>query len=259
MRRRLGFRPIGVIVAVIFVAGAAFAAATIRSDTRLVAATISVFSTATTKLFSLLPKSTTDVATCANGSRDKAIAACTRAIESGRLDNEGLSSVHSLRGVAYSRMDDDERAIADFNEAIRLDPNNAVVFVLRGMSRREMGDDMNAMMDFDEAIRLDPKYGVAFHVRGMARRSLGNLENAIADFSEAIRLDPKEADSIVSRGMALFEIGDHDRAIADFSEAIRRDPNNRDLYQLRGKAWQAKGNMDRARADRGEAMRLMMQ
>jgi tetratricopeptide (TPR) repeat protein len=194
-------------------------------DMRVAATVKSAVGVAAVKVLSLIPASAKDFVACTSASGDAAIAACTRAIDSGRFDDDVLSSFHTIRGAAYSLKDDHERAIADYSEAIRLDADDADIFLLRGRVRRLIGDDINAIADFSEAIRLDPDYASAFHERGIARSRMGDYENAIADFSEAIKLDP----------------------------------TNRDLYHLRGNAWQAKGDMDRARADRSEAMRLMMQ
>ena len=49
-----------------------------------------------------------------------------------------------------------------------------------------------AIADFTEAIRLDPKYAEAYCNRGCAYRNKGDYDKAIADFTEAIRLNPKD-------------------------------------------------------------------
>jgi tetratricopeptide (TPR) repeat protein len=48
-----------------------------------------------------------------------------------------------------------------------------------------------AIADYDEAIRLDPKYAIAFNNRGSAWLIKKEYDKAIADYDEAIRLDPK--------------------------------------------------------------------
>ena len=64
------------------------------------------------------------------------------------------------------------------------------------------------MADFNEAIRLDPKYAPTFLYRGWYYMREENYERAIADFSEAIRLDPKFARAFCSRGEAKLKIKD---------------------------------------------------
>src|SRR5262245_12506321 len=71
------------------------------------------------------PNPRNDFDTCQNGSGDIAIAACNRAIGSGKFSKRNLGGLHNNRGIQYSQKHDYDRAIADFNEAIRLDPNDA--------------------------------------------------------------------------------------------------------------------------------------
>ena len=55
----------------------------------------------------------------------------------------------------------------------------------------DKGDYDRAIADYDEAIRLDPRYAVAYYNRGVAYCDKGDYDRAIADYNEAIRLDPK--------------------------------------------------------------------
>ena len=64
--------------------------------------------------------------TCGKQSGDLAIAACSRAIDSRRYTGQSLAQLYTARGVAYQAKGDLDRAIADFNEAIRLDPKGAL-------------------------------------------------------------------------------------------------------------------------------------
>src|SRR5690242_17752082 len=59
---------------------------------------------------------------CSQTSGDVAIAACTRAIKSGRFKGNDLARLYVDRGSVYGAKGDTDKAIADFNEAIRLDP-----------------------------------------------------------------------------------------------------------------------------------------
>jgi len=72
-------------------------------------------------------------------------------------------------------------------------PNLALALLHRGNAHYANLDYDRAIADFDEAIRLNPKAANAFNDRAIARRAKGDLDSAIADYSEAIRLDPKFA------------------------------------------------------------------
>jgi tetratricopeptide (TPR) repeat protein len=84
---------------------------------------------------------------------------------------------------------------------------------------------MGAIADYDEAIRLDPKYARAFTNRGNVYDAKSEYDRAIADHSEAIRLDPKYAVAINNRGIVYIHKKDYERAAADFAEVIRLVPN----------------------------------
>jgi tetratricopeptide (TPR) repeat protein len=150
--------------------------------------------------------------------------------------------------------DDYDRAIAALDEAIRLDPKNALAFYNRGRAYANKRDVDRAIGDYNEAIRLDPKYVLAFHSRGLAYMAKGDNDRAIADFNEIIRLDPKDAWAFHNRGQAYESKGDNDRAIADYNEAIRLDPNEPSAFCSRGllklKINKASGNADIEKANR---------
>ena len=63
----------------------------------------------------------------------------------------------SQPGRAYAKKGDYDKAIADYTEAIRLDPKNAEAYCNRGHAYEEKGDYDKAIADCTEAIRLDPK------------------------------------------------------------------------------------------------------
>jgi tetratricopeptide (TPR) repeat protein len=84
---------------------------------------------------------------------------------------------------------------------------------------------------FDNALRLDPQNAVAHAGRGRAYLRKGDNKQAIADFSEALRLNPKDPVSISNRGRAYARTGDYDRAIADFEAAAKLAPENELIKQ----------------------------
>ena len=124
-----------------------------------------------------------------------------------------------------------------YNEAIR-DGTNKLL---------NLGDYQGAIKDFDEAIRLEPQNAVAYFNRGTAYLHQGiedlaskKFEHAIeafievvADYDEAIRLDPEYADAYGSRGVAFVYLEKYERAIEDYTEAIRIEPQTAELYAAR--------------------------
>ena len=184
------------------------------------------------------------------GDLDSAIANYTEAI---RL-NPDSSAVYGLRGLARYEKGDLDSAIADFNKAIRLNPDLAVAYYSRGLARYHQGDLDSTIVNFNAAIRLNPN-AVAYFNRGLARYEKGDLDSAIADFNKAIRLNP-DALAYYSRGVAHHEKGDLEGAIADYTEAIRLNPDDAEAYNNRGFARYHQGDLEGAIADYTEAIRL---
>jgi tetratricopeptide (TPR) repeat protein len=99
-----------------------------------------------------------DWPTCTAAKGDEAIAACTRLIESNRLDDSHLATVYNNRGLARQRRGDFNGAIADLDGAILLDPKLAVAYTNRCFTYSHQGDYDRAIADCDQAVRLNPKF-----------------------------------------------------------------------------------------------------
>ena len=104
-----------------------------------------------------------DWETCAKGKGDDAIAACSRAIKSGTYTGRVLALAYSNRGVELKAKGDLAKAIADYDEAIKADPQQSAAYNNRGIAYAAMASYDKAIADYDAAIRLDPKYASALN------------------------------------------------------------------------------------------------
>jgi tetratricopeptide (TPR) repeat protein len=100
-----------------------------------------------------------DAQTCEKASGDVAIAACTRSIESGQFTGHNLAVDYSNRGVEYKTKGDYDHAIADYNDAIRLDPKYTDAYYNWGIAKRAKGGAAGADADVAKAKQLDPNVG----------------------------------------------------------------------------------------------------
>ncbi len=165
------------------------------------------------------------------------------------------SEVLDARGNAFLQTGAYDRALADYMEAIRLDPNYAQAFIDRGAAYYMKGDYKKAVADESEAIRLNTTNSAAFSNRAAAYSKLKREDLALADDNEAIRRDPAMTGYYNDRGLTYAALHDYDRAIADFDEAIRRDRRASYLTN-RGDSYQYKKDYDRAIADYDAALKL---
>jgi tetratricopeptide (TPR) repeat protein len=125
------------------------------------------------------------------GDADEAMRLYIRALESGELSNKDQAIAFMYLGVAHRSKGDLDRAVADFSEAIRLDPRLAPAFYRRGTVWGERNDFDRAIADFNEAIRLDRGFWQAYNHRGVAWQRKRDYDRAIADYQEVIRLNPR--------------------------------------------------------------------
>jgi tetratricopeptide (TPR) repeat protein len=105
---------------------------------------------------------------------------------SGR-DQRGMPVLQRDPSAYVDNQKDLDGAIADYGEAIRLNPQYTAPFEMRGFARLNRGDRDGAIADFSDAIRINPQYAEAFWGRASAREALGDLDGAVSDLQEAIR------------------------------------------------------------------------
>jgi tetratricopeptide (TPR) repeat protein len=191
-----------------------------------------------------------DRADCrATGAPDAAIAACTRLIGAGHIQGSQLADLFAARGRAHRVQADLDRAIADFDEAIRLDSARAFFLELRGNVWFERRDYQRAIADYDRALQVNPRLVPAHIGRASAHFAKGDFDAAVADYQAAIELNPKAAGLYVQRGNVWRRKGDAARAITDYSEALRIAPALLGAHVARGIALEAAGDRSGARAD----------
>jgi tetratricopeptide (TPR) repeat protein len=134
------------------------------------------------------------------------------------------------RGLEAGRRHDDDLAIAEFSEAIRLQTNYSMAYYNRGNAYGDKGDYDKAIADYTDAIHFEPDYIAAYNDRGNAYGDKGDWDKAIADENEAIRLNPNFVEAYYARGGFCAHKGVYDRAIADFNKAIRLKPDFVEAY-----------------------------
>src|SRR5438132_4751479 len=81
---------------------------------------------------------------------------CSRAISSGELSDDNLAATFNNRGNAYRTKGDTDRAIQDYDQAIRLKPDYAEAFNSRGVLRFDQGMFSEAITDLEKAVQLKP-------------------------------------------------------------------------------------------------------
>jgi len=90
---------------------------------------------------------------------DQQIKSCTALIQSGTELKENVAIAYYNRALAYENKDDYARAVADYDEALRLNPNDADALLYRGIDKQRLGDKAGGEADVAAAKRINPNIG----------------------------------------------------------------------------------------------------
>jgi Flp pilus assembly protein TadD len=104
-------------------------------------------------------------------------------------------------------------------------PDLAVAFTQRGSALCDIGEFHKAISDFSQAIRLNPQDPANYVCRGVALDELGRFNETIQDFTKAIELDATDPASFFSRALAYHKLGKIDLAVADYRATLQLSPD----------------------------------
>lgn len=148
------------------------------------------------------------------------------------------------------------KAVELLSQAIESNPNLTPAYVLRGLANAAQNKTDEALADYDKAVELAPDDERPRLLRASVFQAKREFDKAITDLSFVIQKKPNDADVIASRGICYAQKGDDERALKDFDGAVKADPKNAHGWQLRGSAYSEKGEKDKALADFKEAITL---
>jgi tetratricopeptide (TPR) repeat protein len=137
--------------------------------------------------------------------------------------------------MLYMQKGDHERALADFNTAARLAPNDPRLHYGRAGLLALRDENDKAVEAFTIAIALQPDFADAFLGRGMALCSAGKFEEGLADMAKALDLRPDHHHTHGMRARFLRQLKRYDEALTDYREAVRLAPD--DPENLNSLAW----------------------
>lgn len=188
------------------------------------------------------------------GEAQQAVTNYTEALKDTALPNDRRAAILNDRGVANIKLGQTRQAFEDFNLAVQLFPEFAVVYNNRGNLLLSLGLAKEALRDFDRAIVLAPGYAAAYNNRAGAYMRLSETESAIADYTKAVQLLPSNPAPLSGRGRAHLSLNRPHAAIRDFSRAVRADARFAAAYRNRAEAKLAVEHYDEAIEDLSRAI-----
>ena len=160
------------------------------------------------------------------------------------------------RGNIYNNhFRDYDAAIADYNKTLELNPKFSWPYLNRAIALGRLKRWDEAIVDYGRALEIDQNYAAAYNGRAWSYCQIGKFEEAIVDADRAIKLKPNEANFYDTRATAYIGLKRYDDALADMNIAIKLSPEGW-LYYNRGELYRLMGNEAKAKADFEQAKKL---
>jgi tetratricopeptide (TPR) repeat protein len=158
------------------------------------------------------------------------------AIISQRLAIAQKAANFSNQGSLKVQKGDFSGAIANFTQALALNPNIPQAYLGMGIATSKQGNKPQAIYNYDRALQFNPNLAEAYFGRGQVYYELGNKQKAIGNYEQAIRVNPNYGLAYLERGAIRCMLGTKSEAVADFHQAVelfskQGDGNNYQLAQ----------------------------
>src|SRR5690606_1099494 len=98
--------------------------------------------------------------------------------------------------------------------------------LLEGRIRLKQNRNNEALAAFDKALQLDPQNAAAAYYRGQAYSRMDEPANMIASYKQSLDLEPNYAPAAFDLGVAYYNAGDYENAAASYEVVVREDPGN---------------------------------
>jgi tetratricopeptide (TPR) repeat protein len=131
------------------------------------------------------------------------------------------SKAHRLKGECAALQGDSATAHRELDQAVALAPRDPVNYNSRGFfAFAHFGLHQRAIQDYDRAIKLNPNYSYAFNNRGWSRYKSGDKQRALKDIAQAAQRKASNPYIYRNLGVIALESGDTDKACSEFRKAI---------------------------------------
>ena len=152
---------------------------------------------------------------------DSAIAYCAKAAQL----NDRLVPVRITLGIIYAGTGQNEKAVSQFEDAIRLDPVNGYAYSELGKAYSHLGDTVRAEAAFRKAVSISPTYWGFHSELGRYYITIGRMHDAVREYRKVVELTPDNHLGYNNLGALYFYLNQWDSALAVFEKSIALQPN----------------------------------
>lgn len=146
-----------------------------------------------------------------------------------------IADAYNNRGYYYyAEAQKYDAALADFDQALRLNPNVAKVWLNKGNVLAAMGRNDSSLVAFDRSLALQPSMADTWNNRGALKLQMRDYPGAIADCTRALELNPNHRDAYANRSLAHVQLQQWAQAVEDSRRAVELAPGRPDNYLQMG-------------------------
>ena len=172
--------------------------------------------------------------------------------------NKYDSEVYATRALVYLKQERYEEADKDLTYAILLNPKSGY-YINRALTRYNMQELRGAMADYDLALDIDPQNIMGHYNRGLLRAQVGDDNRAIEDFDFVLEHEPDNTFALFNRALLLIQTGDWRRAEEDLDQVLGEYPKFLYGYQCRADVRRKQGRLKEAEEDELIVLRAQME
>ena len=183
-------------------------------------------------------------------------AAAIEEIDAALKINSSIADAHFNRGNVLKKLKRLDEALASYDRAAELRPDDPLILNSRGTVLRELKRFPEALDDLNAVIALRPDFSEAFNNRGNVLQDIERYEEALLDYEKAIALRPDNAGAFTNRGNLYKQLNQYDQALTDYDKAIALEPNHSEAVYNRGTTLMELKQYDQALADFDRAIPL---
>jgi Flp pilus assembly protein TadD len=139
--------------------------------------------------------------------------------------NSGIA--HGGLGRAYHERGQLDKAIHEFQEAVRLLPNHFKAYYILGVVYDQKGDVANAIDNLKKSIAINPEFADAHYNLAILYHKQGLMDEAIRQYRKVVELKPDDIEAHNDLGVAYALQGKLDQAVSEWEKVLEIDPDNK--------------------------------
>lgn len=150
-----------------------------------------------------------------------------------KLQRDKSPDVYYNLGRAFRIAKDFDKAINNYQKALKIDTYHIPSFLNLGFLYNELKQHSLAISCFDEGIKIQPKNIQLIYNRGVSYLNLNSFLPALADFNLVIDLDNQFELAFIQKSITLKYLYRYDEALASINSAININRLNADNFNLK--------------------------